>query len=82
MAHIVRDGKGYGRKTRQPVRGRYLRLNSTDHRWYTTAVRHQSEQLDDGSQLSPRVENRTVEGFVIQPDIFERDLSFADTILK
>ena len=33
MAHIVRDGKGYCRKTRQPVRGRYLLPNSARGRW-------------------------------------------------
>ena len=32
--------------------------------------------------MSPHAANRTIEGPVIQPNIFERDLSFADTILK
>ena len=46
------------------------------------AAKSSAEQLHDRTQSSPYPANGTIEGFVIQRDVFERDLSFADSILK
>src|SRR6516164_202598 len=45
-------------------------------------VRHQVEQLYDGSQLSSRSANGTIKGLVVQSDISQRHLSFTYAILK